>query len=127
MFGWLTGKTKKEIPAGEILSAFDPWTLACAVGVENGTIGSSVGFESWLRTSRKNWMPRVKERLPNCRRSVIETALRGFVKENSHKPYDVVLAEEDEKRGNSPSVVLPPGESRIRINLSSGLATVVKD
>lgn len=94
----------------EIIDAMDPWTLACASGAENGSLGVRMGFDWWLSCSRKNWVPQVTQKTGVSARR-IESVLRGFVSRNSHKPYQVVLREEEQRRGQRPSAVLGPGES----------------
>lgn len=93
-----------------IISTMDPWTLACAVGADNGTIGTTIGFDMWLRLSRKNWMPQVQQKT-RASEAEIEFALRHFVRANAAKNYRVVLREEESRRGQAPTPVLGPGES----------------
>lgn len=94
----------------DILAAFEPWTLACAVGAENGTVGTSMGFEMWFQCSRKNWLPKVRG-FVNASDTRIKSVLQTFVSANVHKDYRAVLREEEAKRGIRPSCVLGPGES----------------
>lgn len=99
-----------SVPRERIIGAMKPWTLCCAVGAENGSIGSTIGFDMWLRLSKKNWMLAV-EKCSGASERQIEAALRTFVAANKHKNCNMVLNEVTEQRGLAKSVVLGPGES----------------
>lgn len=120
---WFKTRSRKPMPAPDkpavsrptdrdILAAFDAWTLACAVGSENGTIGLSYGgLDTWLRLSKPNWMPKVQGACPLASVQEIEATLRRFVQTNKAKNYQMVLREQESARGLRPSCVLGPGES----------------
>jgi hypothetical protein len=95
----------------QIIDAMEPWTLACAVGAENGTIGSCMGYDMWLQVSAVNWLPATQSKLNGASVRAIKNALRAFVTENFNKNYMVVLREQEQKRGMNPAPVLGPGES----------------
>ena len=103
-------KAENPAPSDEtIISAMDSWTLACAVGSENGSIGVRYGLDLWLDMSRKNWLPKLRPKLPAATDAQIESALRRFVEKNTIKDFRVVLKEQDEKRGKSYSEPLMIG------------------
>jgi hypothetical protein len=87
-------------PAHEIIATIDPWTLASAVGAENGSIGIAIGFDSWLHLSRKNWMPQLQKTI-SASDAAIERALRQFVRENRARNYLSVLRAEQAKRASA--------------------------
>jgi len=105
-----------------IIAALDPWTLACAVGADNGTVGGRyMGFDLWLDLSKQNWLPEAKERLGFLTGTRIIAALRSYVAANRHLHMSAVMAMEQQKRGQHPSPVLGPGESMtIEVPLSHG-------
>ena len=70
----------------EILTAMDPWTLACAVGAENGTIGVRMGFEWWLGSAQKNFAPEVAAKLGVSEGRIVRV-LRGYVEANQNRHY----------------------------------------
>ena len=75
-----------ELSADEIIAAMDPWMLACAVGAENGSIGRRMGFDMWLRLSRKNWMPEVCMKT-GASELIIEATMREFVRQNRERHF----------------------------------------
>lgn len=99
-----------SIPDDQIIAAMDPWTLACAVGAENGTVGVHIGFETWLLLSRGNWMAAVVTST-GAAESRIEAALLAFVSANKAQHMNSVLREQETKRGLPHVPVLGPGES----------------
>lgn len=104
--------------AEQIIGAFDPWTLACAVGATNGTVGVCIGYNAWLSLSRKNWMPQVKEKLHGIAEDTITGALLQYVLANSHRDHKSIFSDECEKRGHHPQPVIGPGETiTIRLGL----------
>lgn len=88
----------KSVPAPDIIAAMEPWTLCCAVGAKNGTIGSAIGFDMWLHLSRKNWMPKIVAKTGATERA-IESALTAFVEANQDKSYRIVFDELNGERG----------------------------
>lgn len=98
------------VPSERVIAAMDPWTLACAVGAENGSGGMAIGFDMWFRLSRKNWLPELVAK--TCAApSIIESALRGFVSANRHRDMMEVMREQEAARGLPSAPVLGPGES----------------
>jgi hypothetical protein len=96
-----------------IIDAFEPWSLACAVGCDNGTIGALYGFEMWRRQSQPNWMPEVKQRVDDkVSEEQIIRVLEYFVACNRVKHWRVVFAEENERRGIPDPIVIEPGNFR---------------
>jgi len=96
----------------EIIAAFDPWTLACAVGAANGTIGVSMGFEWWLTLAEPNFIDKVLNRVKATREEAVG-ALRTYVKANVAYNYETILRREETKRGLPSAPVLGPGESMV--------------
>lgn len=118
----LLATLRPSVHPDDIISAMDPWMLACAVGAENGSIGTSIGFDMWFRLSKENWMPEVV-RTSGASERQIEGALRAFVARNSSKNYQTVLRNEEAIRGRAPSPILGPGESMtvsVPLTLSNG-------
>lgn len=95
LFGMLFGEPASS---EEIIRAFDPWTLACAVGAKNGTVGSPMGYEMWRKLSEPNWMPKARARCGASERA-IGAALKEFVSANEHLDMIDVLRAEQKKRG----------------------------
>lgn len=104
--------TKVRITEAEtdITSFFTPWTLACAVGAENGTIGVQIGFERWCSLSRKNWLPEIQKKT-GLSSSRIMGALSAYVCENQHLNYKEVLNRESDKRGEPRHTTIGAGET----------------
>lgn len=122
LLDWLFGRVSPAVPVAptapappepserDILAAFKPWTLACAVGAENGSIGTSMGFETWLRISQENWIDEVSAK-SLARPPAVADVLRRYVHEHRAEPYTAVLRNEERKRGLREACVLGPGES----------------
>ena len=108
MLQWLFGQ---PVTDEQIITAIDPWTLACAVGAENGSIGVRMGFKHWLGRSRDNWMPAVKKKCPGASQRRIENVLRQFVRTHCDKSYGLVMQEQETIRGQEHGLVIGPGES----------------
>lgn len=103
--------SKPSYSDDEILRAFEPWTLACAVGSENGSLGARMGYQYWLSRSQPNWMPGIRARLHGVRERRVLEALEGFVRANIGRDYRDVLEAESAARGEIAGAILGPGES----------------
>lgn len=109
LINWITGR--RSFTDEEVIAAMDPWTLACAAGCQNGSLGMRMALDYWLRLSVANWFPELQQKLPGLQQDRAIMALREFVAANAHKPYQRVLTEVEAARGAAPSVVIGPGES----------------
>lgn len=93
-------RKRRSPPAAEatreqIIAAFEPWTLACAVGSMNGTIYGNnrrgwLTFDRWLFAVKKTDWP---VPLP----AAIE-ALRSYAETNRHRNMEEVFYDEEAKR-----------------------------
>lgn len=92
-----------------IIAAVDPWMLACAVGAENGTVGIRIGFDSWFRSSSRNWLSAAAKD-SGASEQQIRSALRRFVRRNLKRHMNEVLDAECRRRGLAAPIVLGPGE-----------------
>lgn len=95
----------------QIIDAMDPWTLACASGAENGSLGVHMSLDFWLSQSRENWLPAVKK-VTGVSAGRIERVLRDYVSKHNGAPYSVTLAMEERRRRLAPSCVIGPGETK---------------
>lgn len=109
--------TNKQNDAEKIIAAMDPWTLACAVGAENGSIGTSMGFDMWFEIAAKNFAPKVMTKT-NSSFNAVKKALRAYVDANQHLDYAIVLKTVTAARNLPQAVVLGPGES-MEVTLTS--------
>ncbi len=112
-------KASLRVDDAEILRAFDPWTLACSVGSCNGSIGAKMSFGSWVRLSRKNWMPAMLHKFPSVSQTRIVNIISSYVAVNHKRDYRDVLKEETILRGETPALVLAPGETA-RVVITEG-------
>jgi len=81
----------------QIISALSPWTLACAVGVTNGSIyGKEKGlltFELWWRLLDKKGVT-----ISGVPLDVVRATLQRYAERNANKHMNDILSAEMESR-----------------------------
>jgi hypothetical protein len=95
IFKWL-----RTVSDEHIINSIDPWTLACAVGAENGTGGRRYGFNMWYRHLHKDQLLQVSATLGVTERR-IKKVLKRFATQNNGQHMNSVLQELRQKRGMS--------------------------
>lgn len=103
---------RKTLSESEIIARLDPWSLAVAVGVTNGSVYASNGqlgmltFDSWWNLVNKDDWRKI-----GVSDQAIRQALQSYARANSHKHMNQVMHEEELNRGLARGIVLGPGQS----------------
>lgn len=117
--------TSKYVPGSspaeqDIIAAIDPWILACAVGAQNGSTGSSMGYSYWFDESKKNWLVNTMFKT-KATEGEVRAALTRYVLLQGAKHYKLVFEEENRIRGTVPELILGPNEA-VTITMPFGKA-----